>query len=209
MAGYIFIPYPSLEMSDFAADWQNGQKKKGKVPYQIITPRSRVSRSLQHLQTSDKLYILGHGKSLGSGFIGIPTGGRRESNGIRPSYPGSALQELAPTDVGGMLENAGLRKDFQDLRVFACGSGNTPPIYETNSFALNLYYSMKRRGYTSIRVTGYQGAVKTSYVNRQVPSGYSKATSSGFSAETRKGVQIQGEIFPAHTRRIVFSAANT
>jgi len=210
MASYIYIPVATPEMFNFAVDWQQGQIRKGKQPYQILSNNESglfkgIKRKcklgvLRNVCVGDKVYILAHGHGSGSSAIGA----RREATKVKSlgvdNWEGGTLKKYTPQALAKVLKDEGLRQGFQDLRVFACGSANIPPKERaTASFAQGLAESLRDLGYNSIRVTGYQGMVKTSYAHRSLA-----ARSDQYSPDKHKGVVIGGQILPASTKRVVF-----
>lgn len=206
MAGYIYLPVATAEMKEFARDWQDGQRRKGKVPYAILHNYESGWRKgflraigrgvLRNVLASDKLYIVAHGAALGSRFIGSERGAVKKGN----DWVGGTFKKYSPDQLATVLKNEGLRTDFIDLRVFACGSALVPQgVNATVSFAQGLKNALVGLGYAHLQVTGYQGAVKASYALRQVPGHFGQLT-----AGEHKGVEIGGHIYPAGTRKVVF-----
>lgn len=211
MAGYIYLPVPTHEMIDFATDWQDGQRAKGKVPYQILknfesgwrkgAVRALGKGVLRNVAAADKLYILAHGNSLGSAAIGAKRGATR--SGL--AWTGGTSKKYTPDELADVLQAEGLPTNFVDLRVFACGSATTPATgAATASFAQRLKNAMVALGYNAIIVTGYEGALKTSYSQRKDAS-----TPSGWTPDDRKGSIVKDahgglEVVPASTKKVTF-----
>jgi hypothetical protein len=206
MAGYIYIPAPTPEMREFAKDWQDGQRRKGKTPYVILQNYDSGWRKgflraigrgvLRNVQAADKLYILAHGAALGSRFIGAERGAVKQGT----NWVGGTLKKYSPDRLAQVMKDEGLKTGFQDLRVFACGSALIKANSAmTISFAGGLKNALVALGYANIRVTGYQGSVRSSYSVRQVPGQMGQYT-----AGEHKGVEIGGQIYPADTHKVVF-----
>lgn len=209
MAGYIFIPVATPEMLEFAHNWQQGQQEKGKTPYQILHSaesgwqkgaRQKLGLgALKCVTAADKVYILAHGAALGSSAIGACRGGEKVAAFGSDQWQGGTLKSYTAAALARLLEKEGLAKHNMDVRVFACGSGNTPAT-ATRSFAEELALELRALGYPNgLRVTGYLGSVRSSYSIRQIPH-----QMGSYTPGHHKGVEIGGEIFPASTHKVVF-----
>ena len=215
MAGYIYIPVPTPEMLEFARAWQEGQLEKQngqpeeskKEPYEILRNYESGWRKgavrkfgfgvLRNVTHNDKVYILAHGATLGSRDIGVNRGATR-GNGVN-EWVGGMYKGYSPKALANVLKKEGLPEQFQDLRVFACGSAIIPPAGAVLSFAQELALAMRVLGYNQIRVTGYMGNVRPSYAIRQIsgqPGNYTEGP--------HKGVEIGSQIFRASEHKVVF-----
>ena len=118
MAGYIYLPVPTTEMLEFAKDWQDGQRAKGKTPYQVLKNfqsgwRKGAVRGLgfgvlRNVTAADKLYILAHGNSLGSVKIGAKRGATRA--GLR--WTGGTAKKYDSDELAEVLQAEGLTTGF-------------------------------------------------------------------------------------------------
>ncbi|HET9646440.1 MAG TPA: hypothetical protein VFP68_24475 [Burkholderiaceae bacterium] len=195
-------------MLEFAETWREGQRAKGKTPYELLYNENsgwlkgtRLGLGLGVLKkvtAADKVYIVCHGNPNGSRNIGANRGATRQSSAGIDQWEGGTLKQYDAAGLANLLNREGLPLQFIDLRVFACGSGVVPDG-SAESFAQGLAQAMRALGYRSIRVTGYLGAVRSSYAIRQVPNQLGEYTD-----DRHKGVEINGEILPAHTHKVVF-----
>src|SRR4051812_10893045 len=127
MAGYIYLPVPTQEMLDFATDWQDGQRRKDKVPYTVLYNYVKGWRKgfvrgigrgvLRNVNNTDKLYVLAHGAALGSRRIGAERGAHRVIERGVPGWDGGAMKSYTTGELAKVMEAEGLRKTFIDLRV--------------------------------------------------------------------------------------------
>jgi hypothetical protein len=110
--------------------------------------------------------------------------------------PASRSPEGSRSDA----HNEGLSLAFRDLRIFACGSGNVlAPHGATPSFGQRLRdYMRDTLGYFNLTVTGYLGGIMTAYEVHIMPNRQDPAD------RARKGVIIDGVIYPASTQKIRF-----
>lgn len=208
MPGYIYLPVPTQEMLDFARDWTEGQRAKGKTPYTVVHNRyvSGLMKGLmrhtghgvlRNIAATDKLYILAHGAATGSKRIGGWRGMHFDAG--TNDWEGGTLKGYTADQMARALEGEGLIKSFVDLRVFACGSGLVPPPKsgETQSFAERLRTALRGRGYNHVAVTGYLGSVKPAYDLRSV--GIDQ-----FTTEQHKGIEVGGRVFVASSQKVTF-----
>lgn len=208
MAGYIYIPIPTLEMLEFAQDWQDGQRLKNKEPYQILknaydsgwrkgAMRNLGFGALKNVTAVDKVYILAHAAALNCKIVANRGATKQGLN----NWVGGTPKSYSPQALATVLRNEKLPLTFSDLRVFACGSGIVPAD-STVSFAQGLAQALRFLGYAHISVTGYLGNVKTSYAPRKEQNAAGQLTQT-----FHKGVEITNigtEIFPASSRKVTF-----
>lgn len=209
MAGYIYLPIPTQEMLNFAADWRQGQTDKGKTPCTVLHNYESGWRKgfmrkvglgvLRNIAASDKLYVLAHGSSRGSRKIGARRGAQKGLDRGVERWTGGTMKAYTPDELAEVIQKEGLLTSFVDLRVFACGSGLVPEG-ETRAFSEQLCESLVALGYNLIQVTGYAGAVRTSYVTRQTSDG-------GYTKGTHRGVEIDGHIYKSSEFKVVFRSA--
>src|ERR1700744_6226532 len=91
MAGYIYLPVNTEEMRNFAKSWREGQREKGKRPYEVLKNfeegfgkgllRGIGLGVLRGLSGQDKLYVVCHGRGKGSSNIGAARGADKIQNG--------------------------------------------------------------------------------------------------------------------------------
>jgi len=206
MAGYIYLPIATEEMQHFARDWQEGQREKGKQPYEVLKNFESGWRKgfvrgigrgvLRGVTAQDKLYVLCHGAGQGSSFIGASRGAKR-SDGPIETWEGGTLKRYSPNELAAVVEKEGLLKSFVDLRLFVCGSGLVPPN-QTQSFAERFALAMGGLGYNHLLVKGYLGSVKPSYTYRQVGVGYTEGK--------HKGVEFDHGMARPSEHNLVFSS---
>ena len=103
---------------------------------------------LQHLARKDKLYVLGHGAPNDSRLHG-------KADGSQPMDTGALVQHL---------KDAGLPRDFKDLRLTACQG--VPVIENENAqrleslkgtYLVPSLYNATRKDFPQMDVTGYAG----------------------------------------------------
>jgi len=206
MAGYIYLPVNTEEMRNFAKDWQEGQRDRGKVAYKILKNFESGWRKgfvrdigrgvLRGLTAQDKLYVLIHGSEHGSSRVGAARGATKSAGPIE-TWEGGTLKTYTPDQLAAVVEKEGLLKSFVDLRLFVCGSALIP-LAQTKSFAERFALSMGALGYNHLQVTGYLGSVKSSYTYR-----YSKGK---FTDEKHKGVQVNNSFERPSEHKLVFSS---
>jgi hypothetical protein len=153
LATYIFLPIPTQDLLRYAEKWNKGRIDKGKQPYHLLFHHGinkNVRRALgmgvlQRVASGDKLYVLAHGHANRK-VICAEEGGR----------------QFDPGQFAAYLEKEGLRKDFRDLRIFACETSERPGTGE-QSFAEELLTSMRKADYLHVTVSGYSGITDTNY----------------------------------------------
>jgi len=153
LATYIFLPIPTQDLLRYAEKWNKGRIDKGKQPYHLLFHHGinkNIRRTLgmgvlQRVASGDKLYVLAHGH-VNRKVICAEEGGR----------------QFEPDQFAAYLEKEGLRKDFRDLRIFACETSERPETGEL-SFAEELMLSMRKAGYAHVTVSGYSGITNTNY----------------------------------------------
>lgn len=110
------------------------------------------------------------------------------------------FKKYSSDELANLLVKEGLTRAFVDLRIFSCGSALVPPVdHETKSFAENLLFSMRRLGYSNLRISGYNGSVRSAYSYRQIMS------TADYTASQHKGVEIGIYILRAKDGRTIFS----
>jgi hypothetical protein len=180
MAGYIYLPVNTEEMRDFARDWREGQREKGKRPYEVLKNfeegfgkgllRGIGLGVLRGLSAQDKLYVVCHGLAEGSNVVAAARGAKKVWNGGLSSWKGGTFKIYRPAELAAVMEKEGLLKSFVDLRLFVCGSAVVPDG-QAKSFAEKVFDAMKAIGYNHIAVTGYLGTVGSQYGRRPTGKG--------------------------------------
>jgi hypothetical protein len=207
MAGYIYLPVATEEMMGFARTWQEGQKDKGRVPYEILKNYESGWRKgfvrgigrgvLRNVVAQDTLYVLCHGAAAGSSKIGAERGGKQVLKKGVPEWEGGVMKAYTPDQLAVVMRDESLLKSFVDLRMFVCGSALIPAS-QAKSFAERTALSMGALGYTHLRVTGYLGAVRSDFTFR--------TKGNKLTDERHKGVEIGHAIHRASEHTLVFSS---
>jgi hypothetical protein len=180
MAGYIYLPVNTEEMRNFAKDWREGQREKGKRPYEVLKNfesgfgkglvRGIGLGVLRGLSAQDKLYVVCHGLPTGSRATAAARGAAKIRNGPIIRWEGGTYKVYKPDELAAVMEKEGLLKSFVDVRLFVCGSAVVPQG-EAKSFAEKVFDAMKAIGYNHIAVTGYLGSVGGQYGRRPIGNG--------------------------------------
>jgi hypothetical protein len=170
---YLYLPVGSPEMMEFANDWNKDLKDAGKPECPVISNTSSGSLKvvrrlfgqgmLKVLGTGDTLFVIAHGASKGSRRIGADRGAHK----VGREWQGGTMKSWTAEEFAEHLKKEGLRKDFVDLRVFACGSGLAPATTKL-PFAEALFKALRKLQFPRIEVTGYLGAVRTSFLGTPV-----------------------------------------
>ena len=180
MAGitYLYLPVGTAEMLEFANEWNADLKTRNQPECPIISNSSsggsKVMRRLfgngllNLIGTSDTLFVIAHGAANGSRQIGAERGATKQYNarGIL-EWDGGQMKSWTAEAFAKHLQKEGLRSDFVDLRLFACGSGLTPETAKI-PFAEALFRALRKLAYARIEVTGYLGATRTSVLGTPV-----------------------------------------
>ena len=167
--GYIYLPVGSDEMLEFANDWNTSRKRRGEAELPVIATTSRGAMkvirrlcghgNLRHVGTEDTLFVIAHGSSQGSRYIGAARDAHRELRRGVTVWEGGTMKKWSPQEFAQHLEKEGLPKGFRDLRLVACGSGLKSPKAE-RPYGEDLFNALRANGYWKIQVTGYLGAVR-------------------------------------------------
>ncbi|MGX9966629.1 hypothetical protein ACVFYP_25110 [Roseomonas sp. F4] len=170
---YLYLPVGSAEMMDFANDWNADLRRTGRPECPVIANTSSgglkaVRRlfgngMLKVLGTEDTLFVIAHGAARGSRRIGADRGGVQ----VGREWEGGVMKSWLAPEFARHLDKEGLRKDFVDLRLFACGSGLVAESTGV-SYAEALWNAMRRSGYARLEMTGYLGSVRTSFLGQPV-----------------------------------------
>lgn len=173
-----YLPVATPEMIAMAQKLSTGRQDKGKAAYTIIqctdsgaskwVRRKAGGGLLSGVANPEKLYVLLHGLiDAGSnpiGRIGARRGAKPVVTAGKTKWTGGVMRFYTPDGFADHLEAEELSKQFIDLRLFCCHSGQASPDLPSNvSFAKALRDALHAIGYNAIQVTGYLGALADGY----------------------------------------------
>lgn len=171
---YVYLPVGTREMLDFADHWNADLRAKGAAECPIICNSSsgflKAARRicgdgmLRMVGALDTLFVIAHGDGSGSRRIGAERSGRK-TDGPISTWTGGVMKSWTAPSFAEHLQKEGLRADFIDLRIFACGSGLAPrspeiPRKDRIPFAEGLFRSMRKLNFARVEVSGYLGSVR-------------------------------------------------
>jgi hypothetical protein len=162
---YIYIPARSPQLLTSAQTWNIGRATAGKNLHELLTkPPDKLERSwlktrpLEKVQPSDKLYVLlCHEERAEFQQLKRPRIGAEEDRirGWRRVFSGTVVS-WAPDQFAQHLVEAGLNRDFMDLRLHVSFS-RFQDDERGERFVRKLAKALWKNDYRRITVTGYRG----------------------------------------------------
>ena len=129
----------------------------GTVKSDNLYPSLHSGRPLENIGHKDKLYVLGHGNAP-SAAQPLPA---------LYAHPDMSGPSLTPVGLAKHLEQAGLPKDFKDLRITSCHAVSTQHGLPTDDGSSGRYFAPRlaqavRTEFPQLTVTGYKRGGVTS-----------------------------------------------